>query len=454
MSVGVEAARPGPDTRWLVLPVAVLAPLLGAAAVVSPIAAVTGAVAVLFVTLAFYDLAAGVALFAAIIFFETLPGASGAGLGAVKVAGIVLVLAALRRSGTPLLAREHPLLAYLAVLLGAWAFASMLWAQDVSRAAADALRFGLGITLLFIVFAAVQQPRHVHWLVWGYISGAAAAALVGIVGTSSADESRLTGGLGDPNFLAAMLVSALVLAVFELGWTRRPAQRWLLWGCVVLFTVSLYLTQSRGGLVALAASFAAGLVFGGPVRRYFVVLGTLVVAVGFAYYAMFASSFAVERLTNPGRGTGRADVWSIATEVISDHPLVGVGAGNFPVVARQYATEPENLPFVRLVVDTPKVAHNTYLGTFADLGLVGLLAFAFVIVAALVFAGRSVRVFARARNVELELLSRAVLIALIGMLTAFVFLSGQYEKQLWLLFGLAIALHALARKRTRAGMHA
>jgi hypothetical protein len=35
------------------------------------------------------------------------------------------------------------------------------------------------------------------------------------------------------------------------------------------------------------------------------------------------------------------------------------------------------------------------------------------------------------------------------MLTAFVFLSGEYEKQLWLLLGLAVALHALARRGWR-----
>jgi O-antigen ligase len=113
-----------------------------------------------------------------------------------------------------------------------------------------------------------------------------------------------------------------------------------------------------------------------------------------------------------------------------------------------------NLPDVRLIVDTPKVAHNTYIGVWADLGVVGLVLFAAVVLASLGLSRRAALLFARAGDTDLELLSRAVVIALIGMLTAFVFLSGEYEKQLWLLLGLSIALHALARRRTRAGVYA
>jgi hypothetical protein len=36
------------------------------------------------------------------------------------------------------------------------------------------------------------------------------------------------------------------------------------------------------------------------------------------------------------------------------------------------------------------------------------------------------------------------------MLTAFVFLSGEYEKQLWVLLGLAVAVYGIARRRLAA----
>lgn len=429
---------------------ALAAPALAAAAVVSPVAALAAFAGLVFAAVAFYDLAAGVALFAGVIFLDAALASGGLVVDAIKLAGFVLVLAALRRSGTPLLLKDHPLLAYAAALLAGWALASSLWATDVSRALADGVVLVLGVTLLFVVFAAVRREQHPRWVVTGYICGAAAAALLGLLRPAADDAGRLTGGIGDPNFLAAMLVPALVFSVFAFRWTHGAASHWALVGCVGLFTVAIFLTQSRGGLVALAAAFVAGALFGGPLRRYFAALAVVVACVGVVYYALFASPYTVQRLTNPEGGTGRADVWSVATEVIADHPYLGVGAGNFPVVAPQYATEPVNLPFARLIVDTPKVAHNTYLGVFADLGAVGLVLFAMVVLPGLVLTHRAATTFARAGDTELELLSRAVLVGLLAMLTAFVFLSGHYEKQLWLLLGLGVALHGLARRGWRA----
>jgi O-antigen ligase len=448
MAARAEVLRQDPDARWLALAVALLAPALGAAAVVSPALALAALAGAVFAAVAFYDLAAGVALFAALIFLDTLLGTASTGVDGVKVAGFVLVVAALRRSGTPLLLKDHPLPAYAAVLLAAWGLSSALWAKDVPLAVADGLGLTLGVALLFIVFAAIRREQHPRWLVTGYICGAAATAVVGILRPSPDDASRLTGGVGDPNFLAAMLVPALVFSVFALGWVQGAGRRSVLVGCILLFTVAIYLTQSRGGLVALGAAFAAALLFGGPIRRYFAGLAVIVMTIGVVYYAAFASSYELQRLMNPGSGTGRADLWSVAREMIADHPYVGVGAGNFPLVARQYVTETVNLPFVRLIVDTPKVAHNTYLGIFADLGVVGLALFVAVVLSGLVLTWRATARFARAGATELELVSRAVLVALIGMLTAFVFLSGHYEKQFWLLLGLGIALYGLARRQT------
>ena len=447
MAVGTAVNHRGTDARWFALPVALLAPLLGVAAVISPVGAVAGATALLFVTVAFYDLAAGVALFATLTFLEALPGVGG-GLGAVKVGGFVLVLAALRRSGAPFLLKEHPALAYVASFFAGWAVASSLWAEDVARAGGGGLRLVLNVALVFVVVAAVRDAHDARWIVWGYLAGGAAAAGVGFLVPAEDGSNRLVGGLGEPNFLAAVLIPALVFAVFALGWTERgAAQRWLLWGCVLLFTVAIFLTQSRGGLVALAITFVAALLFGGRMRRHFALFGALAAAVGLAYYGAFASPEALARLANPGGGTGRADLWSVATGVIADHPVVGVGAGNFPIIAPQYATAPINLPAANFVVDTPKVAHNTYLGVFADLGIVGLLAFVVIVLSALVLARRATRYFALSGDVALELLCRAVFVGLVGMLAAFVFISGEYEKQLWLLLGLAVALYGIARRR-------
>ncbi len=243
------------------------------------------------------------------------------------------------------------------------------------------------------------------------------------------------------------MVPALAFAAFGLTWTRHAVLRAVLVACSLLFALSLFLTQSRGGVVALAAMFGAAILLGASIRRHLVGLVLMVASVGVIYYGLFAAPEARERLVSPGRGSGRADLWSVATGMIGDHPILGVGAGNFTLVAPEYATETINLPDVHVVVDRPHVAHNTYLGVFSELGVIGLAAFVLLVVGSLGLAWRSEKLFRTVRDRELQMVSRALIVGLVGMLTAFVFLSGQYEKQLWLLLGLAVALHAVAQAR-------
>jgi hypothetical protein len=59
---------------------------------------------------------------------------------------------------------------------------------------------------------------------------------------------------------------------------------------------------------------------------------------------------------------------------------------------------------------------------------------------------RAVRAFARLGDVEMEMLSRAVFIGTVGILVAYFFATNIYEKQLWLLIALGLALPNIARR--------
>jgi O-antigen ligase len=117
----------------------------------------------------------------------------------------------------------------------------------------------------------------------------------------------------------------------------------------------------------------------------------------------------------------------------------GVGIGNFTVVEPRYAAGNIDLTRVDLVLDLHKVTHNTYLNILADLGLVGLVLFAGLIFFVLRALRRRIRRAASTGDTHMEAIGRGLLIALIGLLVAYTFISAQYEKQLWLLLGLGLA---------------
>src|SRR5260370_15486182 len=81
-------------------------------------------------------------------------------------------------------------------------------------------------------------------------------------------QGRLAGGSADPNYLAAGLVPAIVLAAALMGTTRNPLLRLGLLVSMVVMAIGLAETQSRGGLVAavVAAGAALGVFKLPPVR--------------------------------------------------------------------------------------------------------------------------------------------------------------------------------------------
>jgi putative inorganic carbon (hco3(-)) transporter len=179
------------------------------------------------------------------------------------------------------------------------------------------------------------------------------------------------------------------------------------------------------------------------------VLGALLAfaALGAAYFAIAASAQVTGRITHftSGGGSGRTDLWAIAQNVASDHPLAGVGIGNFEAVERSYLSRTTNLPAIDLILDQSLVVHNTYLELLAELGLVGLGCFLALLGASLRLGWRAVRACAQSGQTDLELIGRGLMVGLCGMLAASVFLSAEYEKQLWLLLGFAIALARVAQ---------
>jgi O-antigen ligase len=182
---------------------------------------------------------------------------------------------------------------------------------------------------------------------------------------------------------------------------------------------------------------------------------TMVLAIsGFAlaYFTLIAPPQALARVTalSAGGGTGRSDLWAVALDVFRAHPLLGIGAGNFPLIEPSYAFHNRNLPRFDLVVDTPKVVHNTYLNVLVELGVVGFILFALVILGAFAAAFRAVRLNAQTGEWEMEVLARGIIIGAIGMLAAFVFFSAQYEKQLPLLIALLASLSTIAEVRPRS----
>lgn len=425
--------------------------LMGVLAGVNPALAIGVTVGLVLLVIAMANLTAGICLLAFLTFLDTiLPADAGGALSVSKLVGLVLVLSwfALITAGE----RERreqifspPAFLFVLIFFVGWAAVSVVWAEDTGAAIDATTRYLPNAMLFLVVFAGVRTRTQLLWVVGSLVVGAVVAAVYGmVVGAPPDDPGRVS--IGNANETAASLVVGGTLAVaLAFALRGKPVLRLLTAIAVPLCVFAVFLTLSRGGLVALGASLVAGIVMAG--RRRGVVLGFAGAAVlaTVLYFGVFAPAEARDRILELEGGTGRTDIWTVGWRMVEDQPLVGVGAGNFPVASIHYLLEPGALMRTDFIVDNPKVAHNTYLNVLAELGVVGFILFLAILAFPLWWAGRAVGFAAQAGDRQLEVLARAMVVVIVGLLAADFFGSRQYSKQLWLLLSLCPVLLEISR---------
>lgn len=433
---------------------AAAAAALGALAVYSPKDALEVVLAAALVAVVAWRLPVAVAIFAVLTFPEHLPGSLGVGATLAKPVGAVIfggwALLVIRRRGAPgLLPRERPGLFAVVVAFLALAAASALWAASTGRVSYELGRLLQVAALLVVTYTAASTHRGFRAIVWGFLAGSAITSVYSVASGNYASNGRL-GVLFDPNFFAAELIPAIVVSIFVLVSAESARVRAAAAAVAVVDMLAFALTQSRGGIVGMSVALAAAVVVAGRARPRIVAVVLVVIAAGLSYYAIYRPAHVAGSFSTglSGASSGRSDEWRIALRMLGRHPAGGVGLGNYPVAEPSYATSTLNLNYVRLVVTDRLAAHNSYLEVAAELGIAGLVLFLAVLWLTLRAAGRSLHLLADALDPH-EFVARGLVAGSLGMFVAYVFLSGQYEKQLWLVLGLLAAVPALLRWRRR-----
>ena len=455
--MGVAAERvPSP---WVAGALAI--PLLAAIGFIAgaePKFGIIAALAVVYALIVFTNLAAALTILVVIVFAESTPLA-GPALSATKIAGLLLALGWLTRVATReedrrgLIFFAHPALSYVLTLFVAWVGLSIVWAEDVALAIDQATVFLLVAILYVIVFTAVRTRRNAMYVLGAFVLGTAITATYGLIvrpDPNGQSAERLASTISDPNFLAAILVAGIVLggAGFLAARGNRIVQAGAL-TTVLLCLTAFVLTGSRGGIVGLAAALIAAVAFGGRWRPQIALAATTVVVLAIGYYTTLAPPELTQRLASATQGEvsrldTRSTIWTVAWRMATDSPLTGVGVGNFEARSIDYIIQPGSTYRTDRVIDNPGVSHNSYLGPFAELGLVGVSLFLAILAFSIGCAIRATRRFQANEDLRMEILTRGLVVALVGLLTSAFFISAEANKFVWLMLAMGPALLAVA----------
>ncbi len=443
--------------RWLIGLVTVCA-AMGIAAGIKPQYGIAAALALAFTVSVFANLTAGLAVFTTLSFLEILQFGGGA-VTFMKLAGLLLFLSWLAsassssiRSATANLVSLYPALVIALVAFVSWSALSIAWSTQRGLAVTTSYSYLLDMLLIPIMVYAVRNQRQVQIIIAAFVLGAVVSGAYGVIHplpTTAQDAGRLAGALGEANQQATVLVAAIVLAVSLAGVVRRSAPLMLLasLGAILAFA-GLVQTLSRAGLVSFGCVLVAAVVIGGRWRRTASVLLAIAIGAVGLYYFVLAPATAAQRVTMSDT-SGRTDLWRIAWRAFEAHPVVGVGSDNFQAISIRYLQRAGAITNANLVVDTPKVAHNIYLESLVDLGIPGLLTLLAVFFCAIGATLKAAHIFERIGDRQQELLSRCVVLALIGFMTADFFASELTSKQLWIVIALCPTMLKLARSAER-----
>jgi O-antigen ligase len=397
-----------------------------------------------------------VSLFAEIISLNGIPISRVV----APIALLLLLLLALR--GQLLIAWSTP--ARWIVAYTVWALASGLWSVDLGGT--RFLLASLGIALIYLVsFAALvdseRQLRNVLVAVSvaAFVTGVIAIGAFALGTPGQLQLGRTEGGAGDPNFFALYEIMALPLVFVLASTTPSRVQRLFLYVTAIVIVGAVVTTVSRGGLLTLGVLLLLLLAL--PARRTVFRSGpqkaglamllavALLAAVGLGSQSVLPRVQSVftsgpEGLGSDARGNGRLNIWLGAATAIKERPLYGLGYGAFQPSLNELLLRTPGVDLTTYELrPTGQPAHNSYIGTAAELGIPGLILLLGLIASAFMSVRRAAT---RARELGEEFLARvatALAFSLGGWAVASLFLSSETSRVLWIVLGLILALPRL-----------
>ena len=277
-----------------------------------------------------------------------------------------------------------PLVVTFGLFLG-FALLSLLWSVNRYSSAVWITQWAIAGLAFRLAYVLAGEREGRSWAIRAYML----SAFVFCVGAAwiylTTPYDRLTGTIYWPNPAAAYLMPAIMLAIdkVRVAGVNRDVYLWVA-GAVGLLA-SFLLTDSRGAtLVLLFVAILYCLVV--VTNRAFWIRFVYIILLGFvaSIGIVKLSTVTVQHSSKIAPGSRLAQIAEGQSESVTDrlyyvdsaldiwfaHPVVGTGAGTFGDVHPQYQ---------KRVISASSDAHNLYVQTLAELGLVGAILLAGVV---------------------------------------------------------------------------
>jgi probable O-glycosylation ligase (exosortase A-associated) len=246
--------------------------------------------------------------------------------------------------------------------------------------------------------------------------------------------------LGDGNDFSLSLCIAIPFCMFLMQESNNKRMKIAFIALLILMIICIIGTQSRGGTIALAVIFAyQWFKSKKKITGMMLILAVIAMIIVFAPQEYTKRIIGIKTYQTDGSAQGRIRAWKAATRMANDHPLLGVGAGHFPVkYGRSYMEQRGKW----------LTAHSIYFLVLGELGYPGLLFLLLIIYVNMRSNERDLKEM-KNHDPPLFLTHQRLLICLKASMLAYAvggaFLSALYYPHIYVLSGLFTARYFILK---------
>ena len=243
----------------------------------------------------------------------------------------------------------------------------------------------------FVLINVVTTPRRAVMIALGLAIGGIVAGLANSVVVVQALRHHAYDVVNTPPVIIYNTANAVALFLVPLiGFAGaialhgyNPRVRWTAAAIAILGTLCVVLSFSRGGYLALAAVVVALAL--SHRRRWAILASGLVAGLALMVVPVIRHRVLNELDFSSGSNTlvGRFHLWSVALQMLRDHPIFGAGLSGFSTVLAPY-WNPTN-------ADRFTYPHNIVLNSWTETGLLGVLAFGWILIVGFMLSWRGWR---------------------------------------------------------------
>lgn len=286
----------------------------------------------------------------------------------------------------------------------------------------------------FIITLTIREAKQAKRILACSLAGIAIGALC-VVHQGLGGDARAAGFFGHPMTFAGyfcIYLPLLFVLLFEESTASR--WRWYMGGLLILLSAALLFNATRGAWLAVVCTISLLLLYYLTQRKKLaavILCCLLAVGAGLTQYPpLVQRAQSITDTTNQSNHE-RLLIWHSAYEMFKDHPVTGVGLGQYKDNYQKKYISPE--------AKEPLLAHahNNFMQMLAENGLIGFAGFMTLISC---FIGYSFKRFWQEGNPYALMMCASALALVLQGLTEYNFGNGAVMKSFWLVQGCLLVL--------------